>query len=40
MDIVSIGPEIRNPHSPDERVQISSVQRFYEAVKGVLAKLA
>jgi len=38
MDIVSIGPEIRNPHSPDERVQISSVQRFYEAVKGVLAK--
>jgi dipeptidase D len=40
MDIVSIGPEIRNPHSPDERVQISSVQRFYEAVKGVLAKVA
>jgi dipeptidase D len=40
MDVVSIGPELRNPHSPDEKVQISSVQRFYAVLKEVLAELA
>jgi dipeptidase D len=40
LDVVSIGPELRHPHSPDEKVQISSVQRFYEVIKGVLAELA
>jgi dipeptidase D len=40
MDAVSIGPEIRNAHSPDEMVQISSVQRFYQHVKALLADLA
>jgi dipeptidase D len=40
MDAVSIGPEIRNAHSPDEMVQISSVQRFYTHLKGLLADLA
>lgn len=40
MDCVSIGPQIENAHSPEEKVQISSVQRFYTHLKGVLAQLA
>lgn len=40
MDAVSIGPQIENAHSPEERVQISSVARFYEHLKGMLAELA
>ncbi len=40
MDVVSIGPEIKNAHSPDEMVQISSVKKFYEHVKAVLADFA
>jgi dipeptidase D len=40
MDAVSIGPEIRGAHSPEERVQISSVARFYGALKALLADLA
>ena len=40
VDAVSIGPEIRNAHSPDEMVHISSVQRFYEHVKALLKALA
>jgi dipeptidase D len=39
LDAVSIGPEIRNAHSPDEMVQISSVQRFYEHAKALLKAL-
>jgi dipeptidase D len=39
LDAVSIGPEIQNAHSPDERVQISSVQRFYDHVKALLKAL-
>ncbi len=40
MDVVSIGPEIQNAHSPDEKVQISSVQRFYTHLKEILRQLA
>jgi dipeptidase D len=40
MDVVSIGPEIQGAHSPDERVQISSVERFYGALKELLAELS
>ena len=40
MDAVSIGPEIRNAHSPDEMVQISSVQKFYRHLTALLADLA
>lgn len=29
MDMVSFGPNIRGAHSPDERVQISSVQKYW-----------
>ncbi len=40
MDMVSMGPQIESPHSPDERVQISTVGRFYTLLKATLAELA
>ncbi len=40
MDVISIGPVIKNPHSPDEGVQISSVANFYRFLKEILAELA
>ncbi len=35
-EMVSIGPTIRYPHSPDERVNIPSVARTWEYLKAVL----
>lgn len=35
-EMVSIGPTIRYPHSPDERVNIPSVERTWEYLKAVL----
>lgn len=32
MDMISIGPNIRSPHSPDERVEIASVERTWRAL--------
>ena len=29
-DMISFGPTIRNPHSPDEKVHIASVQKFWD----------
>ena len=40
MDMVSMGPQIESPHSPDERVQISTVDRFYRLLKATLAAVA
>ncbi len=40
MDMISIGPWIEHPHSPDERVNIPSVDKFYTLLKAVLAELA
>jgi dipeptidase D len=40
MDMVSFGPQIEGAHSPEERVQISSVARFWDALREVLARLA
>ena len=30
LDMISIGPTIRYPHSPDEKVNIASVEKFYD----------
>ncbi|HJZ40714.1 MAG TPA: aminoacyl-histidine dipeptidase [Bacteroidales bacterium] len=30
LDMVSFGPTIRHPHSPDEKVHIASVQKFWD----------
>ncbi len=40
LDMISFGPQIMGAHSPDERVQISSVQRFYRALTAILRRLA
>ena len=40
MDAVSIGPQIENPHSPTERVNIPSVGKFYRHVAATLARIA
>jgi len=40
MDMVSIGPQIEHPHSPDERVKAGSVADFYELLALALKKLA
>ncbi len=37
--VISIGPNILNPHSPDEKVDIKSVKVFYELLIVLLRKL-
>lgn len=39
LDIVSFGPTIMNPHSPDEFVEIDTVERFYDYLITILAQL-
>ena len=39
MDMISFGPQIEHPHSPNERVQIGSVGRFWNLLVAVLGKL-
>ena len=36
MEALSIGPTIRFPHSPDEQVDVASVQRFWGFLVEVL----
>ena len=38
-EMVSVGPTIRYPHSPDERVNIASVERTWNYLKAVLANI-
>ncbi len=40
LDIVSFGPNIRGAHSPDEKVQISSVQKIWKLFVATLGELA
>ena len=35
-DMISFGPTIRNPHSPDERVHIESVEKFWNFLVATL----
>lgn len=39
MDMISFGPTIKYPHSPDERVEIASVQKFYDFLLATLKTL-
>jgi dipeptidase D len=39
MQMISFGPQIEHPHSPAERVQISSVAEFWRYLTAVLEKL-
>ncbi len=40
MDMISFGPDLRNPHSPDERVHVRSVEKFWNLLTATLETLA
>ncbi|NOY60127.1 MAG: aminoacyl-histidine dipeptidase [Calditrichaeota bacterium] len=40
MDMISFGPTIQHPHSPDERVNIPTVESFYKHTLKILEILA
>lgn len=40
MDMISFGPQIEFPHSPNERVKVDSVGRFYDLLTAVLEELS
>jgi dipeptidase D len=39
LDMISFGPTIRFPHSPDEKVHIKSVEKFYSFLLAVLREI-
>jgi dipeptidase D len=39
MDMISFGPNIKGAHSPDERAQISSVQKYWKFVLEILRNI-
>jgi dipeptidase D len=39
MDMISFGPQIEFPHSPDERVKVDSVGVFYQLLTRTLERL-
>jgi dipeptidase D len=39
MEMISFGPNIRGAHSPDEMVQISSVQKFWDYLLATLGRI-
>jgi dipeptidase D len=39
MDLVSFGPTLRSPHTPDERCNIPSVAKFWEFLKALLKEI-
>ena len=39
MDLVSFGPTLRSPHTPDERCNIPSVEKFWTFLKALLAAI-
>jgi dipeptidase D len=40
MDMLAIGPQIEFPHSPDERVSIPTVERFWKLLVGIVDELS
>jgi dipeptidase D len=39
LDMISFGPTIRYPHSPDEKVNIASVVKFFDFLCGTLKQI-
>ena len=39
LDMISFGPTIKNPHSPDEKVHIKSVDKFWKLLLEVLVRI-
>ena len=40
MDMISFGPHIEHPHSPDERINIPSVGKFWTLLTAILKEFA
>jgi len=40
MDMVSFGPNIRGAHSPDEKVSVVSVQKFWKYLLQLLKSVS
>ncbi|MCX7797796.1 MAG: aminoacyl-histidine dipeptidase [Melioribacter sp.] len=40
LDIISLGPTIEGAHSPEERVKISDVNKFYNLLKAILTEIS
>jgi len=38
LDMLSFGPTIEGAHSPDERVNIKDVEKFYDLLKAILVE--
>jgi dipeptidase D len=39
MDMISYGPTIKGAHSPDERLKIDTVQKFWDLTLEILKKI-
>lgn len=39
LDMISFGPTITGAHSPDEKVNIETVDKFYQLLKGILKQI-
>ena len=39
MDMISFGPTIKNPHSPDEKLEIKTIGQVYEFMGALLTAL-
>lgn len=39
LDMISFGPTIKHPHSPDEKVSVKSVQKFWKFLLSILADI-
>jgi dipeptidase D len=39
MDMISIGPDLRNPHSPDEKIHIGAIGRVWDFMIELLKEL-
>ncbi len=39
MDMISIGPTVKYPHSPEEQVTISTVDKFYDFVVNIIEEI-
>ncbi len=40
MDMISFGPDLRNPHSPDEKIHIGSVEKFWKLLGKIMEMVA
>jgi len=40
MDMISFGPDLKHPHSPEEKVNVKSVAKFYEHLLRIIETLA